>query len=105
LWRQTSPVAGVITSISPRNFHQRSDAIFSTSFAHALRNRFSIYFDSGFAVRREISQNHFAAYCDVADRVLLELMHRGDDLCHQIGTCGMAAWLKKFTTNGDCHAR
>jgi len=50
------PVAGVITSISPWNFHQLSDAIFSTSFAHALRNRFSIYFDSGFAVRREISK-------------------------------------------------
>jgi hypothetical protein len=32
------------------------------------------------------SAKTFCFYCDAADRMLLELMHRGDDLRHQIGT-------------------
>ena len=74
-------------------FHQLLDAMFSTSFVRALSMSFQFILISGLAVRRAISKI-LCCCCDYGDRVPLELMHRGDDLCRQNGTGRMAACLE-----------
>jgi hypothetical protein len=84
-------------------FHQILDAIFSTSFVRALSRSFQFILISG-AVRRAISKI-LCCCCDYGDRVPLELMHRGDDLCRQNGTGRMAACLKIRDKRRRHHAR
>lgn len=74
-------------------FHQLLDAIFSTSFLRALSMSFQFILIPGSRCGAK-SAKSFCCCCDYGDRVPLELMHRGDDLCRQNGTGRMAACLK-----------